>query len=223
MVSAEEPSRSRLDECFLRGHYQAPRQRSSPFFPEVHTSLRYCGTPPSILLLQLLSHLLTALKKNDTSTCLLWWVCGRTSLPAHSYRMEGEGEPSVQSAQSHIRTRWTRLFGGGQAASATLYGCAPGLPGQDARQWGRRSGCSLAEGPEKRDRPGSTCHQSHRPGHRAFDVQPDSNRAPPLAHDDGDERGRKVPFLDATVSWGSLFGPAVDGFAERFTEALTLF
>ncbi len=34
------------------------------------------------------------------------WVCGRTSLPAHSYRMEGEGEPSVQSVQSHIRTRW---------------------------------------------------------------------------------------------------------------------
>ncbi len=29
----------------------------------------------------------------------------------------------------------------------------------------------------------------------------------------------KVPFLDATVSSGSLFGPAVEGFAERFTEA----
>ncbi len=28
-----------------------------------------------------------------------------------------------------------------------------------------------------------------------------------------------VPFLDATVSSGSLFGPAVEGFAERFTEA----
>ncbi len=29
----------------------------------------------------------------------------------------------------------------------------------------------------------------------------------------------KVPFLDAPVSSGSLFGPAVEGFAERFTEA----
>ncbi len=28
-----------------------------------------------------------------------------------------------------------------------------------------------------------------------------------------------VPFLDAPVSSGSLFGPAVKGFAERFTEA----
>ncbi len=52
---------------------------SSPLpthFPEVHTSSRYYGTPPtclaSVLLLQLLSHLLTALKKKDTSTCLFW-------------------------------------------------------------------------------------------------------------------------------------------------------
>ncbi len=30
----------------------------------------------------------------------------------------------------------------------------------------------------------------------------------------------KVPFLDAPVSSGSLFGPAVEGFAERFTESL---
>ncbi|ROL45991.1 hypothetical protein DPX16_15550 [Anabarilius grahami] len=33
----EEPSRSRLDEWFLPG--QAPRQRSAPFFPEVHQEL----------------------------------------------------------------------------------------------------------------------------------------------------------------------------------------
>ncbi len=29
----------------------------------------------------------------------------------------------------------------------------------------------------------------------------------------------KVPFLDAPVSSGSLFGPAVEGLADRFTEA----
>ncbi len=28
----------------------------------------------------------------------------------------------------------------------------------------------------------------------------------------------KIPFLDAPISSGSLFGPAVEGFAERFTE-----
>ncbi len=29
----------------------------------------------------------------------------------------------------------------------------------------------------------------------------------------------KIPFLDAPISSGSLFGPAVEGFAERFTES----
>ncbi len=68
MVSAEEPSRSRLDECFSWGAIKAPRQRSAPFFPEVHTSSQYYGTPPtrlaSVLLLQLLSHPLTVPKKS---------------------------------------------------------------------------------------------------------------------------------------------------------------
>ncbi len=51
--------------------------------------------------------------------------CLCTSLPTHSYRMEGEGEPSVQAVQSHICTRWTRLLGGWTSGfSAALYGCA---------------------------------------------------------------------------------------------------
>ncbi len=29
----------------------------------------------------------------------------------------------------------------------------------------------------------------------------------------------KIPFLDAPILSGSLFGPAVEGFTERFTEA----
>ncbi|KAL0203812.1 hypothetical protein M9458_001830, partial [Cirrhinus mrigala] len=32
----EEPTHGRLDEWFLPGCHQAPRQRASPFFPEVH-------------------------------------------------------------------------------------------------------------------------------------------------------------------------------------------
>ncbi len=35
----EEPSHSRLDEWFLPGRRQAPQQRPSPFFPEVHDEL----------------------------------------------------------------------------------------------------------------------------------------------------------------------------------------
>jgi len=114
------------------------------------------------------------------------WVCGRTSLPAHSYWMEGEGEPSVQAMQSHICTRWMGLLGGWTSG----FRIQP-LSGT----WG----------------PGSTRHQSHRPSHRAFIVQPDSVGAPPLAHDDRDERGghnsppRRSGFIRQPV-WTSCGG-----------------
>ncbi len=35
----KEPSRSHLDEWFLPGRHQAPRQRALPFFPEVHDEI----------------------------------------------------------------------------------------------------------------------------------------------------------------------------------------
>ncbi len=44
-----EPSRSRLDECFLPGHHQALHQRSSPFFPKCTTSSKNRGAPPTRL------------------------------------------------------------------------------------------------------------------------------------------------------------------------------
>ncbi len=43
----EEPSRSRLNEWFLPGCRQAPRQRASPFFPEVHDVTKSWGAPNS--------------------------------------------------------------------------------------------------------------------------------------------------------------------------------
>ncbi len=61
MVSAEEPSRCRLEVPLLsRSSYELTILWHAP------TRLA------SVLLLQLLSHPLTALKKKDTSTCLLW-------------------------------------------------------------------------------------------------------------------------------------------------------
>ncbi len=49
------PLRSHLaagrTSVFSRGAIKPPRQRSSPFFPEVHTSSRYCGTPHPTLVL----------------------------------------------------------------------------------------------------------------------------------------------------------------------------
>ncbi len=62
--------------------------------------------------------------------------------------------------------------------------------------------------------------KSHRPSHKVFDVQPNSFRVPPLAHDDGDERGGQSSFFRHSgfvrqPVWTSF----AEGFAERFTEA----
>ncbi len=66
MVSVEEPSRSRSDEYFSKGAFKPPANARS-LSTAVHMSSQYCGTPPthlaSVLLLQLLSHLLIAPKK----------------------------------------------------------------------------------------------------------------------------------------------------------------
>ncbi len=61
---------------FFRGVIRPSTSARPPSSLKYTTSSRSCGVPPnrlpSVLLLQLLSHLLTALKKKDTSTCLLW-------------------------------------------------------------------------------------------------------------------------------------------------------
>ncbi len=51
----EELSRSRLDKWFLPGCHQAPRQRSSPFFPEVHDELTKSWRTPTRLCYVLLN------------------------------------------------------------------------------------------------------------------------------------------------------------------------
>ncbi len=113
-------------------------------------------------------------------------------MPAHGDRMEGEGEPSAEAVQSHIYTRWTRLLGGWTSGfGAALYGCASGLPGQDARQRGGRSRCSFTQGPEERNGPGPAHQQSHRPGHQAVNVQPGGIGTPSVAHFDGFTEAQK--------------------------------
>ncbi len=58
-----------------------------------------------------------------------------------------------------ICTCWTRLLGSWTSRfGAALYSCASGLPGQDSRQWGSRSGCSFTQGPEEHDRTGPARH-----------------------------------------------------------------
>ncbi len=65
-----------LTSGFFRGAIRPSANARLPSSPKSTTSWRNRGAPPtrlaSVLLLPLLSHLLTALKKKDTSTCLLW-------------------------------------------------------------------------------------------------------------------------------------------------------
>ncbi|ROL46421.1 hypothetical protein DPX16_0821 [Anabarilius grahami] len=115
----EEPSRSRLDEWFLPGRRQAPRQRSAPFFPEVHEEL------------------------------------------AKSWR-------APYSARLHT-SHWSAL--------------------------------TSVDGSEEKG-------YEHLP---PLDEAVAAHLCPPAAD--------KTAFLDAPVSPSGLFGPAVEGFTERFTAA----
>ncbi len=99
----EEPSRSHLDEWFLPGRRQAPQQRPSPFFPEVHDELTRSWRSPysaaSILPLHLPSLGLTALKKRDMRGCLNWmsqWL----HISAHPLPSAGRRKPVTRPSHA---------------------------------------------------------------------------------------------------------------------------
>ncbi len=130
----EEPSRSHLDEWFLPGRRQAPQQRPSPFFPEVHDELtRSWRSPYSARLRTSASSALTTIdgaeekgyeKMPQLDAAHL--VSGCTSLPTHCHRLEGEGQPPVQAMQDHFSARWTLLrFSWTGGVGAPLYGPKP--------------------------------------------------------------------------------------------------
>ncbi len=99
----EEPSRSRLDEWFLPGRRQAPQQRPSPFFPEVHDELTRSWRSPysaaSVLPLHLPSLRLMALKKRDMRGCLNWmsqWL----HISAHPLPSAGRRKPVTRPSHA---------------------------------------------------------------------------------------------------------------------------
>ncbi len=47
-------------------------------------------------------------EEKGNSACTSGWVRGPTSMPAHGYRMEAEGEPSVQTVHLHLLDVHTR-------------------------------------------------------------------------------------------------------------------
>ncbi len=217
MVSAEEPSRI---PCFLTGRYQSPPPTLVPLLSRGSYELTILWHAPthltSVLLLQLLSHPLTALKKKDTSTCLLWmslWLHisarrqdGRRGWAIHPSR----AEPHLHSLDAPTRQLDKRLqcFTRWLCSRSSRPRCSP-----------MRKPVWIQPLSGKRNRPGSTRHQSHRPSiWRSMSSLIVLKRLLWLTITEMKEAG-KVPFLHAPVSSSSLFGPAVEGFAEHFTEA----
>ncbi len=220
------PLRSHLaagwTSVFSRGAIKAPRQCSSPFFPEVHTSSRYYGTPShSSCICPSASVALTSVDGSEEK--------GYEHLPPLDESVAAHLCPptafgwKARASHSSKPCRATSALAGraysvaGQAASA-LHQMAV-LQVFHACQWGSRSGFSLSQGPEERDRPASTHHQSHRPSHQAFDVQPYSVGAPPLTHGDRDERGGQSSLPPRSGFVRQPVWTSCGGLAENFMEA----
>ncbi len=139
---------------------------------------------------------------------------------AVGYQMEGEGNTSIQAVQSYICTHWTRLLSSWTGCfSAALDGCASGFPskmlanedaGLDSVSLrDLRSATDLALRPTK-----ATAQAIGRSMSSLIVLE----RHLWLTMTEMKEAD-KVPFLDAPILSGSLFGLAVEGFAERFTES----
>ncbi len=148
-------------QVFFTGRYQAPRQRSYPFLPKVNDELMILWhAPHSSRICPSASAALTSVDGTEEK--------GYKRLPpldesvaAHLCPPTANGWKARASHPSKlcICTCWMRLLGGWTSSfGATLYGCASGLPGQDAHHWGSRSGCSFTQGPEERNEPGPAHH-----------------------------------------------------------------
>ncbi len=157
----EEPSRSRLDEWFLPGHHQALCQRSYPFFPEVHDELtKLWHAPYSSRIRPSASVALTSIdgdEEKDTSTCLLLislWphISARPQLSdgrrGRAIRPSRE-EPHLHSLDVPARRLDKRLqhFTRWLCSRSSRPRCSP-------------MSRPVSQGPEERDRPGSTHYQS---------------------------------------------------------------
>ncbi len=211
----EEPSRSRLDERFLPGRRQAPQQRPSPFFPEVHDELTRSWRSPysaaSVLPLHLPSLRLTALKKRDMRGCLNWmsqWL----HISAHPLPSAGRRNP-VLAGRSYALA--------GQAASA-LHSMAvlqvyqaKLLSAVDESEPDPATLRELRSATDLALRATKTTAQAIGRSMASLVVLERHLWLTLMEIKDAD----RVSFLDAPISPSGLFEPAVKGFAERFTEA----
>ncbi len=222
---SEEPSRSRLDEWFLPGRQQAPRQRSSPFFPEVHDELtKSWRAPYSSRICPSASSALTSVDRAEEK--------GYEHLPpldesvaAHLCPPTSIGWKARASHPSKPCRATSALAGhaysaAGQAASA-LHSMAVLQVFQAKMLANKEAGLDAASLRDLRSATDLALRATKATAQaigRSMSSLVVLERHLWLTLTEMKEAD-KVPFLDAPVSLNSLFVPAVEGFAERFTEA----
>ncbi|KAL0172543.1 hypothetical protein M9458_032854, partial [Cirrhinus mrigala] len=222
----EEPPRSLLDEWFLPGRRQAPRQRASPFLPEVHEELtRSWRAPYSARLRASSSSALTSvdgaedkgyekLPPLDESvathlcppTAIGWKTkashpskpCRTTSaLAGRAYTSAGQAASALHS-MAILQVFQAKLLAQSDKsaldpATLTELRSATDLALRATKATAQAIGRSMA----------SLVVLERHLWLTLTEIK------------DAD----KVPFLDAPISPTGLFGPSVEGFAERFSAA----
>ncbi|KAI2646291.1 Platelet glycoprotein V [Labeo rohita] len=222
----EEPPRSLLDGWFLPGRRQAPRQRASQFLPEVHKELtRSWRAPYSARLRTSSSSALTSVDGAEDK--------GYEKLPpldesvaAHLCPPTAIGWKAKASHPSKPCRTTSALAGraytsAGQAASA-LHSMAilqvfqaKLLAQSDKSALDPATMTDLRSATDLALRATKTTAQAIGRSMANLAVLERHLWLTLTEIKDAD----KVPFLDAPVSPTGLFGPSVDGFAERFSAA----
>ncbi|CAM4295375.1 unnamed protein product [Leuciscus chuanchicus] len=222
-LSPAEPPRSRLDEWYLPGRQQAPRQRAAPFLPEVHEELTKSWHAPF------------SARTRSSSSSTLSTVDGAeekgyVSLP-----------PLEEAVAAHLcpptagswRSKTVHPSKPCRTTSAIAYAAA----GQVASALHAMATLQVFQAKLLRSMDESG------PEPDAFkDLRSATDLALRATKTTAQALGRnmaslvvlerhlwlnlteirdadKTAFLDSPVSTTGLFGPSVNGFAERFTEA----
>ncbi len=222
----EEPSRSRLDELFLPGHRQDPCQRASPFFPEVHDEItRSWRAPYSSRLRASSSSALTSVDGAEEK--------GYGSLPPLDESVAAHLCPPMaigwkaKAAHPSKPCRMTSALAGrayssaGQAASALHSMAVLQVFQEKLLRSIDESSLNPAAFKELRSATDLALCATKMTAQvigRSMASLVVLERHLWLNLTEIKEAD-KVPFLDSPVSPTGLFGPAVDGLAERFTAA----
>ncbi len=206
----EEPSRSRLDKCFFPGRHQALRQRSPPSSLKYTTSSRNRDAPPTRLAEEKGHKHLPPLDESVAAhlcppTAIGWKA--RASHPSKPCRAPSALAGHIYSAAGQAACALHSMVVLQVFQAKMLANEEAGLDTASLRDLRSATDLALRATKVTAQAIGRTMSSLIVLERHLWLTMMEMKEAD------------KVPFLNAPVSLGSLFGPAVEGFAERFTEA----